>query len=363
MKRPNQFKLCAWMFSAVCGVSIAGLTLPANVLAQGTKKAPAKKDDPADAPATKKSDAAKKESKPAKRSDDDERGEPQKVQMETTDHVIIEAYYFPPLRPDKNTPAVILLHDYGQKQSVFWPTNDKDKDLAFVLQNKGYAVLTFDFRGHGRSTNWVGKPGGAAQKGAPKLDLSEFRTPAQLTKMLEDIEAGKRFLVRQNNRGEINVSKLGVVGCEMGASLGVLWSFRDWSFKPQPGFSHGKQGEDVQAIVLVSPQYNFKGLSINHELNGLQQIIPIQVVVGKKDTKAFGEADKMFQAAKRARPNESDTRLTELDVKIQGSKLLNPDYELNAQDEIVKFFDATLKKKGGKWELRELSDEEKAGGP
>ena len=360
MKSSIHFKI-AWMFAASCVLAIAGLSIPAG--AAQRPKAPAAKKDEADdtKPAAKKAEAKRE----AKAGADDEKTKPQAHDLETSDGVLIAATYFPPTRPDKNTPVVMLLHDYGEKQSIFWPSSS-EKDLAFALQDKGYAVLTFDFRGHGHSKQRIGAaaaPGvqkGAA--GAGKLDFNDFRRPEQFKALLHDVEAAKRFLVRRNNAGEINVGKLGVVGSEMGASLGVLWAFNDWQYVPQPGFNVSKQGQDVQALVLISPQYNFKGVAINKELGWLQSRIPLQVVVGKKDPKAFGEAEKMVKAAKSARPMEADSKLTELEVKLQGAKLINPDHELDVHTEIVGFLDATVKKKRANWEARELSDEEKAGG-
>lgn len=361
MKSSLRFKL-AWVFLAPCVLVIAGLSIPAGA-AQRPKTPAGKKGEADDTkPAAKKTEAKRE----AKAGGDDEKNKPRAVDLETSDGILIAATYFPPLRPDKNTPAVMLLHGYGEKQSVFWPSSS-EKDLAFALQDKGYAVLTFDFRGHGHSKTRVGGQAGAAvQKGpagADKLDFTNFRAPAQFATLLNDIEAAKRFLVRRNNAGEINVAKLGVVGSEMGASLGILWSFRDWQFVPQTGFTATKQGQDVQALVLISPQYNFKGVAVHKELSKLQALIPMQVVAGKKDPKAYTEAEKMYKSAKSARPMESDSRLTELDVKLQGSTLLNPDHELDVYKEIISFFDATLKKKAAKWEARELSDEEKAASP
>ena len=361
MKSSLRFRI-GWMFAAAAVLAVAGLSFPVDA-AQRPKTPAAKKGDADDTtPAPKKAEAKRE----ARAGADDEKGKPQAVDLETSDGVLIAATYFPPLRPDKNTPVVMMLHGYGEKQSVFWPSSS-DKDLAFALQDKGYAVLTFDFRGHGHSKTRVGAAGAATvQKGpssAGKLDYVELRTPAQFRTLLNDIEAAKRYLVRRNNAGEINVAKLGVVGTELGASLGILWSFGDWQYLPQPGFNTTKQGQDVQALVLISPQYNYKGIAVSKELSKLQSFIPMQVVVGKKDSKAFADAEKMYKSATSARPKESDSRLTELDVKLQGSTVLNPDHELDVSKEIVSFFDATLKKKAAKWEARELTDEEKAASP
>jgi hypothetical protein len=93
----------------------------------------------------------------------------------------------------------------------------------------------------------------------------------------------------------------------------------------------------------------------------MHQRVPIQVVVGKKDEKAHGDAKKIYQAAVKARPSETDSKLTELNTKVQGGKLLNPDLELDVDKEIAGFLEATLKKKPVKWEARELAEGDKAG--
>jgi alpha-beta hydrolase superfamily lysophospholipase len=324
-----------------------------NTPAQSKKKG---EDDKA----AKKGDAKKETN--ARGGAQEDRTKPQLVDLETDDGVMIAATYFPPLRPGKDVPVVLLLHGFGEKQSVFFPT-ETENDVAFALQDKGFAVLTFDFRGHGHSTRRVGNVAGAEQKapaGGGKLDFNELRAPAQFMTLINDVETAKRFLLQKNNAGEINVAKLGVVGSEMGASIGLLWAFRDWQYPTQAGFS-GKQGQDVQTLVLISPQYNLKGLAITKELTYMQQRVPMHVVVGKKEEKSYGDAKKMYQAAVKARPSETDSKFTELNTKVQGGKLLNPDLELDVGKEIVAFLDATLKKKPIKWEAREVGDGEKTG--
>lgn len=307
----------------------------------------------------KKGDTQKRDT--GQRSNPEDRTEPQLVNLQTDDGVLISATYFPPPRPGKDVAPVILLHGFGEKESIFFPTKT-GHDLAFALQDHGYAVLTFDFRGHGHSTRRAGAQGAEPAKGAAanKLDYNELRSAAQFAALLNDIETAKRFLLQKNNAGELNVGKLAVVGTEMGASLAVIWAYRDWQYPAQTGFS-GKQGQDVQALVLVSPQYNFKGIAITTELNFIQKRIPIQLVVGKKDEKSFADAKKMHQAAVKARPTETDSKLTDLNTAQRAGKLLNPDLELDVEKEITGFLDATVKKMRPEWGKRELAEEDKAG--
>jgi dienelactone hydrolase len=334
--------------------TVATLAIVSIAEAQRPKTPPPADDDK---PAAKKANAPKRD---AARSNPDDRTKPQLIDLQTDDGVMIAATYFPPPRPGKDVPVVMLLHGYGEKQAVFFPT-EMQHDVAFALQDKGYAVLTFDFRGHGHSTRRAGATQGADRNasGSGKIAFNELRSPAQLATLLNDIETAKRFLLQKNNAGELNVAKLAVVGNEMGASLGTLWAYRDWQYPIQAGFS-GKQGQDVQALVLVSPQYNFMGIGINKELTYMQQRLPIHVIVGRKDEKSSADAKKMYQSALRARPSDTDSKITELNTKAKGGQLLNPDLELDVDQEIVSFLDATIKKKPAKWEARDVSDSDQA---
>ena len=65
------------------------------------------------------------------------------------------------------------------------------------------------------------------------------------------MEAVRGFLVGKNDAGELNLNKLCLVGVGMGATVAVNWAAQDWDAPP---LLVGKQGQDVKALVLVSPQ-------------------------------------------------------------------------------------------------------------
>src|SRR5262245_23345617 len=75
----------------------------------------------------------------------------QRVNFDTADGVSLEGTYYPSMQGKKAT-CVLLLHNFqlgkgGSRADAGWDT------LAAALQKKGYAVLAFDFRGHGGSTS------------------------------------------------------------------------------------------------------------------------------------------------------------------------------------------------------------------
>ena len=344
---------------AMLALGALAVLLPAGWAAQRPQAGggAAKQKAPGDAP--RKANPADNDARPARqaKSDSDDKNAPQAADLETDDGVMIATTYFPS-SAGKSAPVVILLHGYGDRQKSLW-------DLAAALQKQNYAVLTLDFRGHGYSTALVRSPvrPDAKSKVPNKIDYHDLGHKVPYASLLRDVETAKRFLVRRNNAGELNISKLGVVGAEMGASIGILWSFQDWTYSAKAGFS-GKQGQDVQALALISPSYNFKGINVTTQLAELDKNIPILVIAGEKDEKGFTEANKMADAAHRARPAGVDSEWKPVKTKLRGTQLLNPDHDLGVDQAIVKFFDKTLKtNKTTRWEMREVEDSDAAGGP
>src|SRR5437763_16666774 len=69
------------------------------------------------------------------------------VKFETVDAVDLKGTYWPSTK-GKKAPVAIMLHRIGGKsKEAGWA------ELAEELQKAGFAVLAFDFRGHGESTS------------------------------------------------------------------------------------------------------------------------------------------------------------------------------------------------------------------
>jgi pimeloyl-ACP methyl ester carboxylesterase len=169
--------------------------------------------------------------------------ESKKVNFITADSVKIFGTFYPGAKKEA---TVLLLHAIGKGED----SNRKGWDsLAKALQAKGYAVLRFDFRGHGDSTEIeepkifysfaannqyvVKSPGGANQ-----IELRQIKT-GYSTCFINDIAAAKAFLDRRNDAGECNSSSLIVIGAESGATLGAVWLNSEWrryELIQQPGF-------------------------------------------------------------------------------------------------------------------------------
>ena len=200
----------------------------------------------------------------ASKADEDKSG-PENVTLETKDKVELVCTYFPPAakkstegsgaaasdtksKPTAAAPLVdgkriipyIILHD--------WESSRADTQaLATFLSAQGNAVITPDLRGHGDSTRVVGVK--------QPIDAADFNS-GQIFSTMEDIEACKRFLVKRNNAGELNVDMLAVIAIGKTVPMATQWVVDDWTkFAP---YKNGiKQGQDVKFLIMIAPEKKF----------------------------------------------------------------------------------------------------------
>lgn len=191
----------------------------------------------------------------------------------------------------KDAVPIILLHMYGGSRADW-------AGIAPALQAEGYAVLTLDLRGHGDSTEVIGFNKPLSYKNLRQHDFQRMVT--------DDVEVAKAWLLGQNNAGNVNIEKLTIVGAEMGAVIATLFAAQDWSWPP---LASGKQGQDVKALVLMSPQLNFRGLRVDAAMNhqALQRVISLQVIYGEKDRTAKSAALAIKRLASKHRETEFKT--------------------------------------------------------
>ncbi len=227
--------------------------------------------------------------------------------LTTRDGVQLRCTYFP--GPEsKQTVPIILVHDWDSQRGELYP-------LAVYLQRMDYAVIVPDLRGHGNSVHVAGVE--------EPLDYRKFRRTAIEASLL-DIEAVKTFLLKENNAGKLNIEQLGVLGTGFGASLALNWAIRDWSVQNLPTY---KMGQDVKALVLVSPVRSFKGVTINMALRDLRILshMSVLVAVGSEDSSAMSDAQRIHKAFDRAWGGDhpAEVRLFEANTSLQGFPLIS----------------------------------------
>jgi pimeloyl-ACP methyl ester carboxylesterase len=167
------------------------------------------------------------------------------VKFTTADQVEIEGTFYQATQAKSRT--IILLHPYGEhSRKPQWVS------LAKALNAAGYAVLAFDFRGHGESThikepgtggtgkigvikgfwdeqeNQIGVKGLVVGKPRPtEIDVKQF-APSYMRVLVNDIAAAKNFLDQRHDDGECNSGDIILIGAKEGAALGAVWMNSEW---------------------------------------------------------------------------------------------------------------------------------------
>jgi alpha-beta hydrolase superfamily lysophospholipase len=220
---------------------------------------------------------------------------PEDVNFETNDGLQMEATYYGSIK-GKDAVPVILLHG--------WKGNRTDMEgLAIGLQQMGCAVIAPDLRGFGKSLT-IKAPDGTTTT----IDPAAVKTPVLGPMVKHDMQAVKKFLREKNNDGKLNLEKLCVVGADMGALLALSWAAYDLSAPLLPNY---KQGQDVKALVLISPQMNLLGANATAALHdplivkANDPVLSILLIAGAKGpSKSWTDAQAIDKLFTRMRPNE-----------------------------------------------------------
>jgi hypothetical protein len=296
----------------------------------------------------------------------------EEVQFETADFVELRGTFYASQKP--KAPCVILLHKFGGKRI------DKGwDDLATSLQ-KDYAVLSFDFRGHGDSTNisntqkfWRVSANNQLIRGAAltksKISYKDFFSP-YMPMLANDVAAARRYLDRQNEAGACNSSNLILIGAEEGAAIGALWLAAEYQRKPlieHPLLPRqwivdrqGKvAGEDIAGAIWLTIPGNLNGINTSFWLCGGNNLIvrdkvPMVFYYGKNDTRGAHAATKIFSDMERAsRDKMKYSRLREKNTKLPGNELLGVK-ALGVEEEIGTYLEKVMQNRGAKaWVRRD----------
>lgn len=240
--------------------------------------------------------------------------------------VLIAADYYEGSK-DKETIPVILLH--GEKRS----RADLDP-LAKALNMKGYAIMNVDLRGHGESVKRLveefpedkiridmppiappGKEprdyrgrsiygprtvdGPVYQPDRPSIELppsqpeikvvdytyAEFGQRDWDAMIYNDLVRPLDYLVFKNNRGELNIKKLCIIGVDKGASVATVWAASDWQnlgFRPMARMT--------KVLVLISPKEDSETVDTIKKYKAFRDNVAFMTVVGKLNSQKYEAA-------------------------------------------------------------------------
>ncbi len=240
-----------------------------------------------------------------------------RLTLETKDGVQLHCRYYPSSLGASAIP-VILIHGWKEQASNM-------SGLAkYLNSNEGgnLAVVVPDLRGHGGSTQQTLKDN--PKQAARTLSADKIRRADFDAIVMYDLEAIKTFLIEQHNQRRLNIDMLSVVGTEMGALAGMYWTTRDWDWPPIRGL---RQGQDVKALVLISPLNSFKGVSTLMPLKhaALKSRVAVQLIYGKNGSGIGGTARRITSILEKNRDRALPLDDQALNTTLQGTSLIGED--------------------------------------
>jgi len=169
------------------------------------------------------------------------------ISFESIDGVRLSGRVF---GPDKGTAGVVLAHMFPADQRSWYA-------FAGRLADRGYRVLTFDFRGY--------CPGGDGGCSQGERDIAAI---------WQDVEGAVAELEREG------ASRIALIGASMGGTASLIAA------------SH--LGQDVAAVVTLSAPTGFEGLEADPEV--LTQVPGAKLfIAGHADVTAATAVDRLYE--------------------------------------------------------------------
>jgi pimeloyl-ACP methyl ester carboxylesterase len=278
---------------------------------------------------------------------------PENVSLTTDDGVQLTITYYASTEGKEATP-VVMLHDYKGSRAIFAPLAQRLQSPGKEEDQPSFAVVTVDLRGHGDSTRQVLQNGDELETDAARLNKNDF-----LAMVARDMKAVRKFLVTKNDAGELNLNKLCLVGTGLGASVAANWAAVDWAWPP---LAVGKQGQDVKALVLVSPRWKDRGLSMQNVMRPgefteqFKQYVAWLLIYGEESQRVQADCTKISRQLERYHRDgdtadadqPSDLIVLGWPSSLQGGSLLS---QVGApmNDRIVEFLTVNVAKKDFAW--------------
>ena len=296
----------------------------------------------------------------------------EKVRFTTVDGVELHGMFYASSK--RNAPTIMMLHALEQdSRKKAWVS------LAETLNNKGFSVLTFDFRGHGQSTEldpaefWKWPANASLVKGAPKkasMEVKDMKS-AYYPVLVNDIAAAKAFLDHRNDAGSCNTASTILIGAETGATLGALWLNSEWHryrftppdlamFMPAQ-IAKVPEGKDVIAAIWLSATTKLGTrppvlISKLVEVPAKENATPMVFMYGDGDTTGKTVAKIVEKTIKGAKNDKKYPYTAAVEVaggaKLTGVSLLQK--SLGTENAIVEYIQNVVEAKGQEWGERDF---------
>lgn len=253
------FFICLLALSSVCFWSAESFLWTSHTVAASNDEEYAEEESVGDDSA----DAGTEEGEEVDEGDDDDDFDPDAplpspervfgARLQTSDNVLLSATFYPGNRGKKSVP-VLILHDWGG-------TRADVEVLAQALQAQGCAVLIPDLRGHGKSNrHLVGPEDTESFTAGKRMMLGDFE---EILKF--DLPCLKKFLMQQNNSGNLNIDKLCVGGVGYGGMAAAYFANNDWNPMVKRKKAQPMMG-DVKGFFMIAPPKTMKGIKFTDTL-------------------------------------------------------------------------------------------------
>lgn len=228
----------------------------------------------------------------------------------------IHITYYEAVDAGKETPIIVMFH--GQKESrLVW----KQTQLITLLHQDKFAIVTVDLRKHGESK---------APETAPAAARSEKVTKFDYIAMTEfDLDAVKKFLYDEHQGERLNIRKTGLIAADFSTVIAANWAAADWLKTPYDDAptlnARTPRGQDVQAMLLLSPAENVSGLNVVKALPLLRGTgVASMLLYGGKNSTDKRAAVKIFTALGGERQDDETRRMYEREfpTNARGTALL-----------------------------------------
>ncbi len=248
--------------------------------------------------------------------------------------------------------VVILLHGKGGSY--------RDFPVPFVeqLHRAGYAQILVDLRGHGQSKGATLTPEQRRDPTIRRLEAGKLGSSDYDDMVSLDLEAVKQFIYEEHQARYLNMNRIGIVAAEMSTPIAAAFTMVDWQKtpyedSPDPKFKTPR-GQDVHAIVLLSPVTKTGSISIANSMNYLRQPdlgISFLLAFSELDRFDKGATEKIYNLLNPGDKFSDRVGIVKVNQAFRGTELLNKN--LGIEQQIISFFDQRLKLSGKEWVDRE----------
>jgi alpha-beta hydrolase superfamily lysophospholipase len=211
------------------------------------------------------------------------------VALQTEDGVVLVATYWKPKKGSKSTGVVVFPNPRSHTQRECYT-------FAEEMTTEGLAVVTFDFRGSGQSTQSIAT--GTSKKSDSGMIRSEdvLRNAQTIDKLTLDLDAIKQFLLRENNAEKLNIRQYSILAVgDLASVVAMNWiATREFGSKND----YTRDGGDIAALCIVSPAVQYKGYKAPQRLGDPGDKLPIYLISAGGRSPSFEASERISRLLK-----------------------------------------------------------------